>query len=168
MSEAAAAEVPIDEIADHDESLVDIVAAKVLFDWLRNRQQLLIPFTLDFRKLDVALVETLVHAMVATACAGGERADRARERLTAAFTQLHATEGHEALLSQTLEAPQPLCHTLQQVSDGRTAAMVYAVALLAADRRRLVDRQFLRYLALRLELSRDVARALERRFRSTV
>ena len=42
--------------AEHDEPLIEIVAAKVLADWLRNRQQLLVPFTIDLQKLDPAQV----------------------------------------------------------------------------------------------------------------
>ena len=37
---------------EHDEGIVHVLAAKVLVDWLRNRQQLLIPFKLDFQKLE--------------------------------------------------------------------------------------------------------------------
>src|SRR5947199_412034 len=57
--------------AAHDEPLVEIVAAKILIDWLRNRQQLLVPFTIDLTKLDPAQVELLVQAMIVAAQADG-------------------------------------------------------------------------------------------------
>ncbi len=57
---------------------------------------------------------------------------------------------------------------LSNVRDVRVAAMVYAASLLAIDRRKLVNRHFVRYLAARLDLSSQLARSLEQRFRPAV
>ena len=40
--------------------------------------------------------------------------------------------------------------------------------LLAIDRRKLVNRQYLRYLAARLQLPKDVCRSLEQKFFASV
>ncbi len=68
------AEVPPEAGAppEYDDSMVHVLASKVLSDWLRNRQQLLVPFTLDLQKLDPAEAQTLMHAMIAAAHAGGD------------------------------------------------------------------------------------------------
>jgi uncharacterized membrane protein YebE (DUF533 family) len=150
---------------EHDESIVHVVAAKIFVDWLRNRQQLLVPLAIDMHKLEPALAETVVHAMVAAAQAGGTRDANERERVQAALEALRASEEQQALLALALDAPKPLAEVLAGVSDVQTGALVYAATLLVVDRRKLVDRQYLRYLAARLQLPRDTARSLEQRFR---
>ena len=151
---------------EHDESIVHILAAKIFVDWLRNRQQLLVPLTVDLQKLEPALAETVVHAMVAAAQAAGARDAKELERISAALTQLRAGEAHHALASAAVANRKPLAQILAGVSDVQAGAVVYAAALLVVDRRKLVDRQFLRYLAARLQLPRDTARSLEQRFRA--
>jgi uncharacterized membrane protein YebE (DUF533 family) len=151
----------------HDESIVDVLAAKIFVDWLRNRQQLLVPLAIDMQNLEPALAETVVHAMVAAAQAGGTRDANERERVQAGLRTLRANEEHQALVSAAIDAPKSLAEVLASVSDVRTGALIYAATLLVVDRRKLVDRQYLRYLAARLQLPRDTARSLEQRFRPT-
>jgi uncharacterized membrane protein YebE (DUF533 family) len=153
---------------EYDETIVQVIASKVLGDWLKNRQQLLVPFTLDLQKLDPAEVETLMHAMVAAAQAGGDPGDRARERLDGALARLNADEAQRGAFYRALEAPRALRDVLAGVRDVRMGAIVYAGSLLALDRRRLVNRQYMRYLAARLDLSPQLARSLEQRFRPGV
>jgi uncharacterized membrane protein YebE (DUF533 family) len=151
-------------LREHDESLVEIVAAKVLIDWLRNRQQLLVPFTIDLQKLDSVDIELLLHGMVAAAQADGTVDGKERERVRAALERLNASEEQLAKLDGALDSPLPLAHALAEVKDMQTGAIVYAASLLAIDRRKLVNRQFLRYLAARLQLPKDLTRSLEQRF----
>jgi uncharacterized membrane protein YebE (DUF533 family) len=154
--------------AEHDEPLVEIVAAKILIDWLRNRQQLLVPFTIDLSKLDAKQVELLVQAMIVAAQADGTVDGKERERVRAALTRLGASEAQLADLDRALDEPRPLAHALSGVEDVQAAAIVYAASLLAIDRRKLVNRQYLRYLAVRLRLPKDVARSLEQRYFAAV
>jgi uncharacterized membrane protein YebE (DUF533 family) len=64
-----------------------------------------------------------------------------------------------------LEHPKPLAEVLREVRDVKTGALVYAASLLAIDRRKPVNRHYLRYLAARLQLPQPLARSLEQRFR---
>jgi uncharacterized membrane protein YebE (DUF533 family) len=153
---------------EHDETLVQVLASKILGNWLRNRQQLLVPFTLDLQKLDPPEAEVLMHAMVAAAFAGGDLGEKSRERLDAALERLNADEAQREAFLQALNAPKALPDALANVRDVSVGAMVYAAALLAIDRRKLVNRHFMRYLAARLDLSPQLARSLEQRFRPAV
>lgn len=151
---------------EYDDSIVDILASKLLIDWLRNRQQLLVPLTVDLEKLDAAEVETLMHAMVAAAQADGAFDPGDHERLTAALRLLNATESQQQLLRGVLAHRKPLNEVLSGVPDVKAGALVYAASLVAIDRRKRVNRYYLRYLAARLKLPRDLARNVEQRFTS--
>jgi uncharacterized membrane protein YebE (DUF533 family) len=153
---------------EHDETIVQVLASKILGNWLRNRQQLLVPFTLDLQKLDSAEVDVLMHAMVAAAYASGDLVEKSRERLDAALERLNADAAQREAFLQALNAPKALPDALANVRDVSVGAMVYAAALLAIDRRQLVNRHFMRYLAARLDLSAQLARSLEQRFRPAV
>jgi uncharacterized membrane protein YebE (DUF533 family) len=150
---------------EYDEGIVKVLAAKLFHDWLKNRQQLLVPFTLDLQKLHAAQADLLVNAMIVAAYAGGDPGEKAGERLNAALERLHASEAQHALLREALRQPKTLRDVLAGVSDIATAALVYAASLLAIDRRRLVNRHYMRYLAARLDLSSQLARSLEQRYR---
>ena len=154
--------------AEHDEPLVEIVAAKVLMAWLRNRQQLLVPFSIDLQKIETAHVDLLLQAMIVAAQADGTIDGKERERVRAALERLNATQEQLANLDAALDRPKPLAHALSEVKDVQTGAIVYAASLLAIDRRKLVNRQYLRYLAARLQLPKDVSRSLEQRFFAAV
>jgi uncharacterized membrane protein YebE (DUF533 family) len=153
---------------EYDESIVQVLASKLLSDWLRNRQQLLVPFTLDLQKLEPSEVDVLLHAMATAAHAGGEPGEKSRERLDAALERLNADDARRDAFLQALTRPKALRDVLAQVRDVRVGAMVYAASLLAIDRRRLVNRHFIRYLAARLDLSSQLARSIEQRFRQAL
>jgi uncharacterized membrane protein YebE (DUF533 family) len=151
---------------EHDESIVQVLSSKIFVDWLRNRQQLLVPLAVDMERLDPAVAESVVQAMVAASQASGARDGRERERVQAALTVLHASDEHRALVSAALDSRKPLARVLDGIADVQTGALLYAATLLVIDRRKLVDRQYLRYLAARLQLPRDTTRSLEQRFRA--
>ncbi|MES2563337.1 MAG: hypothetical protein V4637_11475, partial [Pseudomonadota bacterium] len=44
------------EAADFDEHAVEALAARILHGWLRNRHQLLVPFSIDLQKLEASQV----------------------------------------------------------------------------------------------------------------
>jgi len=152
-------------LPEHDESVVHVLAGKILLDWLRNRQQLLVPFTLDLRKLDAEEASKLIHAMVAAAHADGTREEEARGRAQSALKHLHADADHHVMLATALEEPRPLSTLLFEIQDVQTGARVYAASLLSIDQRKPVNRHYLRYLAARLQLSNDLTRSLEQRFK---
>jgi uncharacterized membrane protein YebE (DUF533 family) len=148
----------------HDESIVEVLAAKVLIDWLRNRQQLLVPFRIDLQKLDPAQVSLLLHALINAAQADGATDGKDRERVQAALVALNAAEDQRSVVDRAIGHPRTLAQTLNEAKDVQTGALVYAASLLAVDRRKLVNRQYLRYLAARLQLHKDLTRSLEQRF----
>ena len=151
---------------EYDDNIVEIVASKILIDWLRNRQQLLVPLTLDLQKLEPSQVQTLLQAMVVAAQAHGALDDSDRERLKAALRLTNATEAQHAALDAIVGSAKSLHEVLCEVPDVQAGALVYAASLLAIDRRKRVNRYYIRYLAARLALPRDVTRDLEQRFTS--
>jgi uncharacterized membrane protein YebE (DUF533 family) len=150
----------------YDDPVVNMVAAKVFVDWLRNRHQLLFPFALNLKKLDGTQIGLLLNSMVAAAQADGPLDEKKRERIESAMELIEGDEEHRRLLASTLERPQRLFDVLAAVKDVQTGAVVYAGALLAADRRKAVNRHYLRYISARLQLPPDLARSLEQRFRA--
>ena len=154
--------------AEHDETIVEVLAAKILIDWLRNRQQLLVPFTIDLQKLEEREASLLVEAMLAAAQADGTVDGNERERVDSALELLNAGDPQRAMVDRIIEKPRPLAHILADVTDVQSAGIFYAASLLAVDRRKLVNRQYLRYLAVRLQLPRELARSLEQRYRAVV
>ena len=151
---------------DHDESVLHVLGAKVLHDWLRNRRQLLMPFTLDLKKVAAEEIPVLVHAMVAASQADGTADGSERERLDRALAHLQGDGEHRALLAAALEERTPLSAVLAAVHDVQTGARVYAASLLSIDRRKPVNRHYLRYLAARLQLPKELVQSLEQRFRA--
>lgn len=143
---------------------MEVLAAKVLIDWLRNRQQLLVPFTLDLQKLEAGKAQRVIHAIAAAAQADGTLDAKTHARLEAALDRVHATDDHRTMLAHALDHPSPLRQILSDVKDVQSGAVYYAASLLATDRRKNVNRRYLRYLAARLQLPTDLARDLERRF----
>lgn len=148
----------------HDEAMVQILASKILIDWLRNRQQLLVPLALDLQKLEPALAEALMRAMVTATHADGVLDPGDERRLDAALKRLNASDEQRVQLAALIAQRKPLDEVLAGVHDAETGAMVYAASLLASDRRKRVNRYYLRYLAERLKLTRDLVRGLEQRY----
>lgn len=149
-----------------ERALTDGVATKLLGGWLANRQQTLMPHTLNFRALPPEQSGLLVAVMAAAALADG-RAEAARLRqLPMALRRAGAGEGEEWELGRALAEPRPLPPLLAEVQEAGLSSHAYAAALMAADGRSRAGRAFLDYLAARLGLSPRVAGSLERRYRA--
>src|SRR3954470_13426505 len=115
MSEASAPIAPdADEAAreagpaEHDETIVEILAAKVLIDWLRNRQQLLVPFSIDLAKREPGEVSLLIEAMLSAAQADGTVDGKERERVEGALSLLNAGEEQRAMVEKVIAHPRAL------------------------------------------------------------
>jgi uncharacterized membrane protein YebE (DUF533 family) len=166
-STADPSSLPPVEAGATDPAIACVLASKVLYDWLRNRHQLLFPFALDLDRLDAAGAALAIDAMLLAAQADGTFDARERERVEAALQRVSrgaAPAGHAAA---ALESTKPLGRVLAQVRDVQGAALVYAASLLAIDPGKTVNRLYLRYLAARLQLSDELVESLERRFRAT-
>lgn len=149
-----------------DPGIVNALASKVLLAWLRNRYQLLFPFSFDLRRLDRTQAELAIHAMVAAAQADGSFDGKERERIEGAMSLMNPSEAEHGVLAAALDNPRPLNDLLRDVRDVQTGALIYAASLLAVDQRKPVNRHYLRYLAARLQLSDELLKSLEQRFGS--
>lgn len=160
----------VPDAADHDAAdgldpgVVDVVAAKILLAWLRNRYQLLFPFALDLHGLDDARIELFIRAMILAAQADGSLDGRERERIDGALALLGRSRRPASFVDDALSHPKSLNEVLAQVHDTQGGALVYAASLMAVDGRKPVNRHYLRYLAARLQLSEELAGSLEQRF----
>jgi uncharacterized membrane protein YebE (DUF533 family) len=148
---------------EFDPGIVGVLAQKVLNAWLRNRHQLLFPFTVDLRRLDVRETELVIHAMIAAALADGSMDGKERTRMEAA---LDLTGGSGAsILDDVLQHPRSLNEIVAEAQDAKTAALIYAATLLVVDRSRPVNRYYLKYLAARLQLPDELVGSLRQRYR---
>lgn len=152
------------EGSDRDE-LLDTLGARLLGDWLRNRQQLLVPLTLDLGKLDANTADLLLRVIATAAHVRGEPDAGDRARVAAALERMSATPEQRLRLQDRLRTDEPPNTWLCQVADVPTATLVYATALLALDQRDAAGAAWLRYLAARLGLARELAKNLEQRYR---
>ena len=152
----------------HDPAIVRLLASKILMDWLRNRQQLLVPLALDLQKLEAPVAEMLMRAMVTASHADGVFDAQDEKRLGAALQRLNASDAQRTGLRALISERKPLDYVLRDAPDAETGAMVYAASLLASDRRKRVNRYYLRYLGERLKLGKDLLRGLEQRYNAGV
>jgi hypothetical protein len=153
------------ECQQFDPGIVHVLADKVLLAWLRNRYQLLFPFLLDLSRLDERQSAVATQAMIAAAQADGTFDLKERERIGEIARRMGA--GAAVALEDAIADQQPLAAVLAQVSDVQTAALIYAVSLMAVNQRSSVNRLYLKYLATRLRLSEELVGSLEQRFHSS-
>lgn len=146
--------------------LQEAVATKLLGGWLSNRNQTLVPHTLNYAVLQPDQASLLVAVMAAAAQADGQVSPTESRQIPLALERLGAGDGLARQLEAALHVPQPLGSLLAQVQEAGLTTHAYAAALLAIERRSRVNRAFLHYLSARLGLSPDVASSLERRYRT--
>ena len=151
---------------DPAETLQVAVATKVLGGWLANRQQTLVPHTLNFGVLDRVQADLLLAVMAAAAQADGQIDSREARQLPLALRRVGAGEDEERRIDDALAEPQHLSVLLTKVQNAGLATHAYAAALLAINRGTRANRAFLDYLGARLGLASEVAGSLERRYRA--
>ncbi len=149
-----------------DELLQVALATKVLAGWLANRQQTLVPHTLNFRVLGPEQADLLLAVMAAATQADGEIDSREARQLSLALRRVGAGEDETRRLEATLAEPQHLGTLLTRVQEAGLATHAYAAALLSINQGTRVNRAFLDYVSARLGLAPDVAGSLERRYRA--
>ena len=153
-------------ISDPERSLQEAVATKLLEGWLSNRNQTLVPHTLNFAALLPEQTSLLVAVMAAAAQADGQVSATEARQIPLALGRLGAGDGVARQLEEALQVPQPLSNLLARAQKANLATHAYAAALLAIERRSRPNRAFLHYLGARLGLSPEVASSLERRYRT--
>ena len=152
--------------ADPVEALRLAIATKVLGGWLANRQQTLVPHTLNFRVLDRVQADLLLAVLAAAAQAAGQIVWREVRQRHLALRRVGAGEDEARRLEAVLAEPQHLGILLKRIQEAGLATHAYAAALLAINRGARANRAFLDYLGARLGLSAEIAGSLERRYRA--
>ncbi len=151
--------------SDPERTVQEAVATKLLEGWLSNRNQTLVPHTLNFAALAPHQASLLVAIMAAAAQADGQVSATEARQIPVALGRLGADDEVARQLEAALHVPQPLGSLLAQAEENGLTTHAYAAALLAVERRNRTNRAFLRYLSARLGLSPEVASSLERRYR---
>lgn len=146
--------------------LEEALGTKLLEGWLSNRQQTLVPHTLNFRALAPDEAMLLIEVMAAAAQADGEVDAREARQLPLALERVGAGEAEARRLEAALTKPQHLGEVVARVEAAGLGTHAYAAALLAVNRRNRVNRAFLDYVAGRLGLAAEVVGSLERRYRT--
>lgn len=143
---------------------LDVLAAKVVFSHLRNRQQKLGPPPTAFGHLDAPQTELLVRAMVAAVAAKGPIGEADERALRAAVSAFGLQPAAHGFVADAVARPAPLEMLLRQVRDPHLASMFYAASLAAVDKHNEVNRAYLGYLAARLRLPQDTLERLHSQF----
>lgn len=131
---------------------LDVLAAKLAYSHLRNRQQLLGPPPTSLGHLDQNQAELLIRAAVAAAMADGHLDDNEERMLRSSLSSLESQAGEAGFITAALRKPLPLEVVLRDVRDPHLASLVYAASLMAIDKHGDINRAYLHYLAMRLRL----------------
>ena len=134
---------------------LDVLAAKVMFSHLRNRQQKLGPPPTAFGHLDDTQTELLIRAMVAALQASGPVDDAKERRLRAALSAFALQTTTQGFAAEAVRRPVPLEALLRTVRDPHVGSLFYTASLVAVDKHDEVNRAYLAYLAARLKLPAD-------------
>jgi uncharacterized membrane protein YebE (DUF533 family) len=132
------------------------LAQKLLHSWAQNRQQVLVPLTLNLARMPPAQKELMAATMAAALAARGTEEGIA-ERLATAWRRA----GGEV----ALPAPPDLFALVARLEAEGLGAHAYAAAALLLDRRIAVERAFLDWLAARFRLPANLTAGLARRYR---
>lgn len=143
---------------------LDVLASKLAYSHLRNRQQLLGPPPTTLGHLDQNQAELLIRAAVAAAMADGHLDDNEERMLRSALSTLESQAGEPGFITAAIKKPLPLEVLLRDVRDPHLASLVYAASLLAIDKHGEVNRAYLHYLATRLHLPAAVLERLHSQY----
>lgn len=164
QAEALAAPVATAPAAPLSQAPLDVLAAKILFSHMRNRQQMLGPPPTAFGHLDAAQTELLIHAALAAAQAGGTMDETAELRLRGALSSAGLVAADRGFLEEALRRPPALESLLRQVRDPHVGSLFYAASLLTADKHAEAARAWLHFVATRLRLPAETLARLHSQF----
>ncbi len=154
---------PVDDTVLVDAPL-DVLAVKLVFSHLRNRQQLLGPPPTTLGHLDQNQAELLIRAAVTAAMADGHLDENEERMLRSSLSTLESQAGEPNFITAAIRKPLPLEVLLRDVRDPHLASLVYAASLLAIDKHGDVNRAYLHYLAARLRLPGSVLTRLHSQY----
>lgn len=154
---------PVDEAGLGDAPL-EVLAVKLAFSHLRNRQQLLGPPPTTLGHLDQNQAELLIRAAVAAAMADGHFDENEERMLRTSLSSLEQQAGEPGFITAAMRRPLPLEVLLRDVRDPHLASLVYAASLMAIDKHGEINRAYLHYLAMRLRLPPPVLERLHSQY----
>jgi uncharacterized membrane protein YebE (DUF533 family) len=164
MAARPADEVPPAAEVGLREAPLDVLASKLAYSHLRNRQQLLGPPPTTLGHLDQNQAELLIRAAVAAAMADGHLDDNEERMLRSSLSTLESQAGEAGFITAAIRKPLPLEVLLRDVRDPHLASLVYAASLLAIDKHGDINRAYLHYLATRLRLPAAVLERLHSQY----
>ena len=142
-----------------------VLAQKVLHGHLQNRHQLIDRHLADLSERAPAEAALLIRAMAAAAHADGGLDPQELEVIREALASTKLDEDEQRQLEEEIAEPPSLEALARQIEpSSRAAARFYAVSLRVLERDDRLDLAYLRYLATRLAVPRDVIVRLNRRF----
>jgi uncharacterized membrane protein YebE (DUF533 family) len=148
----------------HERELHRILAQKVLYGHVQNRNQLIDQGLANLHGLDPADGVLLIRAMAAAAHADGGLEIREHDIIAGALNSLELDAAARRQLEQEIDEPPCLEALARQVQSTQMASRFYAVSLRVLDRHNNIHLAYLRYLAQRLGVPGDVIVRLNRRF----
>lgn len=143
---------------------IEILAAKVIYNHARNRQQLLGPPPTVLGHLDDAGTELLIGAAILAARASGPFDEAAERRVRGVLSAAGLQSTDPGFLGRALDRPASLDEVLHQVRDAHMVSLIYGASLLGADRHDEAGQSWLRYLAVRLKIPADTLARLHSQF----
>ncbi|MGI4951563.1 MAG: DUF533 domain-containing protein [Janthinobacterium lividum] len=155
------AAVPGGDLAD---APLEVLASKIVFSHLRNRQQLLGPPPTALGHLDQVEAELLIRAAIAAAQANGRFSEDSERTLRGALSANGLQVAEQGFVAAALRSPVPLDTLLSQVASPHIASLFYAASLLAIDKHDPVNRAYLAFVAARLRLSADTLARLHSQY----
>ncbi len=138
-------------------ALEAVLASKLLHAWAQNRQQVLVPLTLNLSAMEPRPRDLLL-AMLDAALAARPRPEGLAERRLAALRRLGLPEAPAG-------SPPHLFNLLAELTEARLGAAAYAVAALVLDRRDPTEAAFLDWVGAQLGVPPALIAQLARRFR---
>lgn len=142
--------------ADLADAPLEVLASKIVFSHLRNRQQTLGPPPTALGHLDQGQTELLIRAAVTAAYADGRFTEEKERALRGALSAYGLQVEEHGFVSVAIRRPVPLETLLREVRDLHVASLFYTASLLALDKHDAVNRAYLNYLAVRLRLPGEV------------
>lgn len=153
------------ELGLPQEILHRALAQKILDGWLRNRNQVLVPLTLQLGQLRADDVELLMRFAAASLLAASPPDPEARSSLTRWLRSIGAIDAAIVVFDRALQAPTAVSTLLDRAQARHLESYAYAVAVMAADLRVVHGRLYADFVGARLGLPADAVRSINRRFR---
>lgn len=144
-----------------EEELAECLSVKVLHGWMQNRQQTLLPLTVNFKTQGELASRSLAEWMAVACLAVQGDSLRARSWLGTAGASPQILAVFDAA---TVHTP-PIHAALSAVAHHGVPAHAYIAALIAGNSRDPVVTPFLDYVAASLTLPTTVVRSAVRRYR---